>query len=314
MQCFSAKALPCLLCQLGLSILITCVPFLTTRDTRQSELRLKRRKNKIYHPYTNTQATRQPELQSNRRKNKIYHSSTHTQCFSAKALPCLLCQLGHYILTTCVPFSITRHTRQPELQSKRRKNKIYYPYTHSQATRQTELQSNRRKNKIYHYSKQTQCFSAKALTCPLCQLGLSILLTCVPFLATRDTRQSELRSKGRKNKIYHPYTHMQATRQPELQSNRRKNKIYHSSTYTQCFLAKALPCLLCQLGLYILITCVPFFTTQHTRQPELRSKQRKKQDISSLHTYTGYAAARAPVEPKKKQDISFFHIYAVFLS
>ena len=25
------------------------------------------------------------------KKNKMYHSSTHTQCFSAKALPCILC-------------------------------------------------------------------------------------------------------------------------------------------------------------------------------------------------------------------------------
>ena len=43
-------------------------------------------------------------------------------------------------------------------------------------------------------------------------------------------------------------------------------------------------------------------------------EMKKKQDISSLHTYAGYAAARAPVKPKKKQDISFFHTYAVFLS
>ena len=70
---------------------------------------------------------------------------------------------------------------------------------------------------------------------------------------------------------------------------------------------------------------------------------KKKQDISSLHTYAvflswdltlpslltrslythnsvplfdylGYAAARAPDEAKKKQDLSFFHTYAVFLS
>ena len=71
-------------------------------------------------------------------------------------------------------------------------------------------------------------------------------------------------------------------------------------------------------------------------------KSKKKQDLSSLHTYAvflsldltlpsllarslythnmcplfdyaGYAAPRAPVEAKKKQDLSSFHTYAVFL-
>jgi hypothetical protein len=70
---------------------------------------------------------------------------------------------------------------------------------------------------------------------------------------------------------------------------------------------------------------------------------KKKQDISSLHTYAvflsldltlpsllarslythnmcplfdyaGYAAPRAPVKAKKKRDLSSFHTYAVFLS
>ena len=72
-------------------------------------------------------------------------------------------------------------------------------------------------------------------------------------------------------------------------------------------------------------------------------KSKKKQDLSSLHTYAvflsldltlpsllarslythnmcplfdyaGYAAPRAPVEAKKKLDLSCFHTYTVFLS
>ena len=38
----------------------TCLPFLTTRATRQPELWSKGRKNNIYYPLPHTQATRQP--------------------------------------------------------------------------------------------------------------------------------------------------------------------------------------------------------------------------------------------------------------
>ena len=99
-----------------LSLLITCLPFLTERDTRQ------------------------PELCSKRRKNKIYHASTHTQCFLAKTLPSLLCLYSLNLF----PFLNTQDTLQPELWLKRRKNKIYHPFTY------------------------THCFSAKTLPCLLC--------------------------------------------------------------------------------------------------------------------------------------------------
>jgi hypothetical protein len=39
-------------------------------------------------------------------------------------------------------------------------------------------------------------------------------------------------------------------------------------------------------------------------------KTKKKQDISSFHTYTAYTAARASVETKKKQDTSSLPTYA----
>ena len=48
--------------------------------------------------------------------------------------------------------------------------------------------------------------------------------------------------------------------------------------------------------------------------PSLLARSLHTYFMCPLFHYAAYAAARAPVETKKKQDISSFHTYTVFLS